>query len=65
MISSNNKYIFHKYYLNFCLSFDFDITNFKIVAVEMRSFKVLATAINKLYFKSIAYFSQHNPGQIQ
>jgi len=62
MISSNNNIYLLKYYLNICLSFVEDITNFKIVADEMRCFKCIATAINKLHK---TYFTYFHPRSLQ
>jgi len=56
MISSNNNIYLLKYYLNFCLFTNSDITNFKIVADKMRSFKCLAYALNNLYDTYFTHF---------
>ena len=63
MINSNNNIYLSKYYLNICLSFNNDISNFKIVARKMRSYTLLASAINKLYDYFSTHFYPHSPGQ--
>ena len=57
-ISVTIYYIWLKYYLNFCLSLDEILRKFRLVADRMRSFTLLANAINN--FKAINFNKKYN-----